>query len=315
MATRTSIEARLAEAGPRLNPRRRRLIQATLENPDETFFLSSRALARRYRVDPATIVRTIQALGYERFADFAAELREHFVARITPFRILQAAAREKRSVLDHVRHGMERDMASLNAVHAGLDHARVVDVARRIHHSRRILVIGTDLAFSLAWFLAYGLMPLGFDAEAPQASTGTLHHKVRLLHRRDLLVAISFGRCLRQTVEAVLQARRRGVTTVGLTDSDTTPIARHCDTYLLASIASSNFTGSYVASMAMMNAVLVACAQLKPKRSLLLLRQSEKEYLSGPRWYETAPQGGEGAPATGRAARAARRPARSRGDA
>jgi len=62
--TRTAIEKRIARFEDRLSPKRRRLLQATLENPDETFFLSSRALARRYRVDPATIVRTVQALGY-----------------------------------------------------------------------------------------------------------------------------------------------------------------------------------------------------------------------------------------------------------
>ena len=289
MAERTAIEQRLAEAHGRLNPRRRRLVQATLENPGQTFFLSSRALARRYRVDPATIVRTIQALGYERFAEFAADLREHFKARITPYRIMEAAAREKRSVADHVRHSVERDMGNLSALGSSLDALRVVDLARRVHRARRILVVGADLAATLSWFLAYGLMVLGFDAEAPAGSAGNLHHKVRLLGPRDLVIAISFGRCLRATVEAVDDARERGVPTFGVTDSDTAPIARHCDHYLLASIAGSSFTGSYVAPMALLNAVLVACAQLEPRRSLALLRQSEKEYLSGPRWYAQAP--------------------------
>ena len=45
--------------------RRRRLIRAILENAEESCFLSSRELARRHRVDPSTIVRTVQALGYE----------------------------------------------------------------------------------------------------------------------------------------------------------------------------------------------------------------------------------------------------------
>ena len=298
MASRTAIELRLAEAQPRLNPRRRRLVQATLENPDQTFFLSSRALARRYGVDPATIVRTIQALGYERFADFAADLREHFKARLSPYRILEAAAREKRSVADHVRHSVERDMRNLSALSSALDPLRVVDLARRIHRSRRILVVGVDLAHALSSFLAYGLMPLGFDAEAPSGSAGNLHHKVRLLGGRDLLIAVSFGRCLRATVEAVDEAKERGVPTFGITDSDTTPIARHCDQYLIAGIASSSFTGSYVAPMSLLNGVLVACAQLKPRRSLALLRQSEKEYLAGPRWYEQTPEREAGASAS-----------------
>lgn len=289
MPTRTAIEQRLAVAQNRLNPRRRRIIQAALENPDETFFLSSRALARRYRVDPATIVRTIQVLGYRQYADFLKDLREHFIQRVTPYRIVEATAREKGTVTDHVRHSLERDLHNLDAVRSGLDATRAVDLARRIHRARAVLVIGVDLAASLAWFLAYGLDALGFDAQAPVGSTGILQHKVRLLTKRDLVIAISFGRCLRATIDAVMEAKRRGAPTFGITDSDTTPIARSCDAYLLAPISASTFTGSYVAPMAVLNAVLVACAQLKPKRSLALLRQTEKEYLSGERWYDQAP--------------------------
>ncbi len=292
MPTRTAIEQRLAEALPGLNPRRRRIVQAALENPDETFFLSSRALARKYRVDPATIVRTIQALGYRRYADFLGDLREHFIHRITPYRIVEATARQKRSVSDHVRHSLDRDLHNLNALRSGLDPARVVDLARGIHRARSVAVVGVDLAASLSWFFAYGLTALGFSAEAPIGSVGNLQHRVRVLTGRDLLVAISFGRCLRATVDAVMQAKQQGVPTFGITDSDTTPIARTCDAYLLAPIFGSTLSGSYAAPMAALNAVLVACAQLKPKRSLALLRQTEKEYLSGTRWYDQAPADG-----------------------
>ena len=43
-----------------------------------------------------TILRTTQVLGYKSFAEFAAALRQHFVARITPYTVLKAATREKR---------------------------------------------------------------------------------------------------------------------------------------------------------------------------------------------------------------------------
>jgi DNA-binding MurR/RpiR family transcriptional regulator len=296
VVARSSIETRLAAAGSRLTPGRRRLIRATLDNSDETYFLSSRALARRFKVDPATIVRTIQVLGYERYADFAADLREHFRLHITPYRIMEATVRKKGTVADHVRHSLDRDMANLNQLRSGLDPARVVELARSIHRARRILVVGVDLAASLSWYLAYGLTPLGFDAEAPVGSVGALRHKARLLTPKDLLVAISFGRCLRATVETVQLAHDRKVPTFGITDSDTTPIAKYCDAYLLASIASSTFAGSYVAPQALLNAVLLACAELRSTRSLDLLRQTEQEYLSGPRWYESvseAPAGRE----------------------
>jgi DNA-binding MurR/RpiR family transcriptional regulator len=314
VVTRSTIEVRLAAAESRLNPARRRLIQATLESSDQTHFLSSRALARRFKVDPATIVRTIQVLGYERYADFAADLREHFISHITPYRIMEATVREKGSLVDHVRQSIDRDMANLNQLRSGLDPTRVVDLARRIHRARRILVVGVDLAASLSWYLAYGLTPLGFDAEAPVGSAGVLRHKVRLLSSKDLLIAISFGRCLRDTIETVLLAHERKVPTFGITDSDTTPIARKCDAYLLASTVSSTFAGSYVAPQALLNGILLACAELKASRSLERLRQSEDEYLSGPRWYESLPEAAaDGAKRKRARLRTSRRAIRKRG--
>ncbi|MGH9217653.1 MAG: MurR/RpiR family transcriptional regulator [Vicinamibacterales bacterium] len=283
-ASGTPLEVRFART--ELSRQRRQLIRAILDNPKEAYFLSSRELARRYHVDAATIVRTIQALGYQRFADFAADLREHFVRQITPYTVAKAASQEKRSVGGHVEHGLDRDSENLNVLKSTLDTSRVIELATQIHRSKRILVVGVDLAASLAWFLAYGLRPVGLDAEAPIGSAGNLQHKVDLLTGKDLLIAISFGRCLRDTMHAVLRARSRGVPTFGITDGSTTPIAMHCDAHLLAPISSPSFTGSYVAPMALINAITLACTHLEPRRALAILRHTEKDYRSGERWYQ-----------------------------
>jgi len=283
-ASLTSLEVRFAKSP--LSGSRRQLIREILDNHEQTFFLSSREMAKRYNVDAATIVRTVQALGYERFADFAADLRQHFVNHITPYTVLKAATQEKRSITDQVKHCLELDTESLSVLRSSIEANEAVELAKRIHSARRILVLGVDLAASLAWFLAYGLTPLGFDAHAPVGSTGNLQHKIDLLASNDLVVAISFGRCLRETVEAVDRAHARGVPTFGITDSDTTPIALHCDDYLVASTTSPSFTGSYVAPMALLNTIIVACAHLRPKRALAMLGRTEEEYRNGTRWYQ-----------------------------
>jgi DNA-binding MurR/RpiR family transcriptional regulator len=284
-AVPAELEARLRDARPRLNARRQRLIRSILDRSDETVFLSSREMARRYQVDAATIVRTVQALGYRRFSEFSADLRRHFVTRITPYAVMKAAVRRKRGLGDQLRESVRHDLENLQELRDGLDERRVTELARRIQRARRILVVGLDLAASLAWFLAYGLLPLGFDAEAPVGTSGHLLHKVGLLGRKDLLVAISFGPCLRETVEAVLRCRRRSVPTFGLTDGTATPLARHCDGYLVAPTSSPLFTRSYAAPMSLINAVLSACARLLPRRALLSLRRAEDEYRTGARRY------------------------------
>lgn len=291
-ASATPLEVRFAQSP--LNGHRRQLIRAILDNPKEAYFLSSRELARRYDVDAATIVRTVQALGYQRFADFAADLREHFVRQITPYTAFKAASEEKRSVAGHVVNGLDRDAENLSVLKATLDTERVVALAEQIHRARRIVVVGVDLAASLSWFLAYGLMTLGFEAEAPVGSAGNLQHKVDLLNGKDLVIGISFGRCLRDTMQAVVRARERGVPTFGITDGNTTPIAMQCDGYLLAPISSPSFTGSYVAPLALVNAITLACTHLQPKRALAILRRTEEDYKSGERWYQEPRRGNGG---------------------
>jgi len=279
----TSLETRFAEATPNLSGSRQRLIREILDHPEDTYFLSSRALAKRYELDPTTIVRTIQALGYKRYGEFAADLRSHFVSRITPYALMKSAVREKRSVANQIEHTLEVDMQNLNALRSQLDVKRVLEIAKRIDRARRVLVVGVDFAAPLSNLLAYGLVSIGYDAEAPVGSAGNLRQKVLLLGAKDLLVAISFGRCLQDTVDAVICAHDNHVPTFGLTDSEKSPLARFSDSAWITSIASPSFHGSYVAVVSAINALLVACSQLHPQRSLSVLRRKEEEFRS--RWY------------------------------
>ncbi len=281
----SALEARFANARNQLNPRRQRLIRAILDSADETCFLSSREMAKRFHIDATTILRTTQVLGYGSFADFAADLRTHFVSRITPYTALKAATNEKRSITDHVDHSIEKAIDNLNILKSNLDRQRVIDLAKLVKRSRHVLVVGLDFAASLSYYLAYGLLALGFNAEAPIGSSGNLQYKVEALTSKDVLVAISFGQCLRDTVDSVLRARKQGVPTFGITDSETSPIARYCDAYLITPVVSPSFLNSYVAPMAAISAIHVACAHIDPKRSLNRLRPTDREYASGLRWY------------------------------
>lgn len=284
-SARTRIEERLAKGSASLNLSRRKLVSEILDNSEETCFLSSRELAKRYEVDAATIVRTIQALGYERYADFQDDLRAHFVLRISPYTVMKAAARQKHTIADYVEHSLEMEANNLGQLRSTLRVQEAIETARRIGRARRILVVGIDLAAALSHLLSYSLASLGFDSEAPVGSAGNLHQKVRLLGPKDLLIAISFGRCLKETVEAVLRAHKGGIPTFGITDSDKSPIARLCDSYWIVSIANPSFNASYVAPVAAINALLVACAHLQQDRSLAWMREKEKELKSGNRWY------------------------------
>lgn len=284
----TALEENFDRAMKTLGARRKNLIQTILDDSEETYFLSSRGLAKRYSVDVGTIVRTTQALGYKRYADFISDLRAHFVVRINPYTVMKAATlRGRRSVSDHIRNCIELGAHNLGALRSELDPRKVIEVAKKINRARRIVVVGIDFAATLSYYFSYLLVAYGgFDAEAPVGSSAHLIQKVNLLGPRDLLIAISFGRCLRATVETAIHAGSRGVTTFGITDNNRSPIARFCGGCLIVPTASAELSVSYVAPVSAIEAVLTASAYLNPKRTLAILkRKEENERQFEDRWY------------------------------
>ena len=133
-----------------LDAGRQLLLNQIPKEADETFFLSSREMGSRYGVDAATIVRTIQAMGYQKFADFSRDLRDHFVTQITPYTAMRAATQKSRSVADYVHQSVEKDLENLNELKGALEVDKIIELAKQIHVTRRIIIVGIDFAASLA---------------------------------------------------------------------------------------------------------------------------------------------------------------------
>ena len=267
---------------------RRQLVDGILENLDETVFLSSRELATRFKTDPATVVRTAQALGYGAFADFSRELREHFLTRVNPYRVLAAEASDERGPDFHVRRSLNGDLAAVQHLQTSLDPAALTALGVRLRKCRHIVVVAGDIEHTFAEFLAYALSAIGLTAIAP-AGEGLTLQRQRSLTSADGLIALTFRRCLRVPVAALKEARERGAFTLAITDAETTPAARAAERVLLAPIEGESFASSYVAVMTLINALLVACSHADARRSLEFLKPTEAEYGIGLRWHRETP--------------------------
>src|SRR5215813_13421025 len=119
---------------------RRRLVDGILEHLEETVFLTSPELAARFETDPATIVRTVQALGYTGFADFARDLRSYFLSRVNPYRVMAAEAEDHKGAAHHVRASLQRDLQNVHRANDRLDPAAVAELGERIGRCRHVVV-------------------------------------------------------------------------------------------------------------------------------------------------------------------------------
>jgi DNA-binding MurR/RpiR family transcriptional regulator len=190
------------------------------------------------------------------------------------------------SMPSHVRDSLEQDLKNLQALKNSLDAQRLVALAKRFYEARRVVLLAGDLAVHLAHYLEYQISLLGLPIFAA-ASAGRILHLVRSVNKQDLVIAISFRRGLRQTIEGAQQARVRGAHCVGISDTYVSPLARECDEIFLASIESTSFAASYAAPIALLNAILAAVGHYRRAQTLALAKELDQEQRKGFRWHQS----------------------------
>ena len=275
----------LSERVEHLSVKRQEIIRPILEHPREYVLLSVRAMAKRLRTDPATIVRIVRGLGFESYRQFQHHLHELSLAFATSLDTMQAGGRDP-SMPAHVIEALEEDSKNLQGLKNSLDAQRLVALAKRFYEARRIVVLAGDLAVQLALYLEYQVSLLGLPIFAA-TSAGRVLHLVRSVNKQDLVIAISFRRGLRQTVEGIQLARSNGAYCVGVADTYLSPLARECDELFLASVESTSFAASYVAPVALLNSLLAAIGQYRRAQTLAIVKEIAEEQRKGFRWYNS----------------------------
>lgn len=266
-----------------LPARRRTSIQPVFDAPREYVLLSLRQLARALRMDPSTLLRVLRSLGFRQFADFRAYLHERAVALATSIEAMEQ--RPQHSGLPGlIQNSLECDLKNLRELRNSLDPEKVVSLARKIWGARRVVILAGDMTASLGSYLEYTHSMLGFDM-VTATTPGEMIHRTRPLNKQDVVIAITFGRGLIHTVEALRQASRKGAHCAGISDSYLSPIVGLCKDFFVTPTDRISFANSYASAMAFINALLVAVANLKRGAIYDRLKEVTEEQRTGARFY------------------------------
>lgn len=283
-ANKTAHFRHVAERLNGLSAKRQEIIRPIFEHPRSYVLASVRTMAQRLGTDPATIVRIVRGLGFPGFKDFQHYLHELSLAFATSADTMVRKSKPN-GIAGHLSDSLDFDLKNVQALKNTLDVKRLAAAANLFHEARRIVIFGGDLASVLAEYFEYHLVLLGLNAFAG-TSPGKVVHLSRSLTGRDLVVAISFRRGLRQTVEGVQTARRHGAHCIAITDTVLSPLSRSCHETYLAGIASNSFGASYAAPMALLNAFLGAIGQCRRSSTLRIAREISEEQRRGSRWHQ-----------------------------
>ncbi len=245
----------------------RRLTQVAtyaLQHPDEIAFGTAASIAAHAGVQPSTLVRFSQALGYQGFSDlqdvFRSRLRERvpsYDERLKQLREHGLSASRAALLLDGFAEAAGR---SVSDVRMKLDPAALERAVTLLAAAETIYLVGFRRSFPITSYMAYAMGKLGIRHILVDGIAGLGVEQTSFISARDAMLSVSFTPYSNETVNLTNAARSRGAQIVSLTDSVFSPIAPIADVWL--EIVEANFEGfrSMAASLAVAMTLSVAVA-------------------------------------------------------
>ena len=195
-------------------------------NPREVALLSMREQARMAGVQPATMTRLAQALGYDGFealrAEHAAALRHapSGLARQADGRLPLCAESAEGQALEMLAQAQ----GQVTELCAGDMLASLGKAAELMIRARRVYILGRRSSHAVAWHLYYALSLVTERASLLDGIGGTGLDALWHAGAEDVLFVCGVAPYTRAVVEATLQAQARDIPIIALTDSRLSPL-------------------------------------------------------------------------------------------
>jgi DNA-binding MurR/RpiR family transcriptional regulator len=209
----------------------RRLVQVAafaLENPDDIAFGTVASVAADAKVQPSTLIRFAQTIGYDGFSDLQEVFRSQLKSRWPDYR-------ERLARLDRGDRGdgsgalldgfAESAIASIERVRNTISHEDIDRAAAILAKADIIFLLGLRRAFPVTAYLAYALGKIGLRAVLVDQVGNMAAEQIGGAGRRDALIAVSFTPYTPMTVELTRKVAENKVPVIAITDSPFSPLA------------------------------------------------------------------------------------------
>lgn len=241
----------------------KRIAGYILENYDKAAFMTASKLGGLVGVSESTVVRFASELGYDGYPSMQRALQEMIRSRLTSTQRIEVAGEmfEHQDLLSAV---VQSDMDKLREVMDGADRKEFGRVADLLVEAKHIYILGVRSSAYLAGYLNFYLHLLTENVRLVQSNAGgEIFEQMFRIGPGDVLLAISFPRYSKITVNTVQFAQDRGATIVAITDNELAPVYQMADAAVLAPCEMLSFVDSMVAPLSLINALLIALALRK----------------------------------------------------
>jgi DNA-binding MurR/RpiR family transcriptional regulator len=228
--TFNELKDAIADNYPTLSRQLQKIARFVLEYPEDMALETVAVIAGRASVQPSSMIRFAQALGFDGFSDMQQVFRTLLVTRPGNYRDRIETLR-RQSEVDGADPGAvlaDSVEESIHALQLLGENTVTEDLNRAIEllaDANDIYVLAERRAFPVAFYLTYAIGRLDRTVHLLDGVGGMLNQQARNIKQQDTIIVVSFPPYSPTVVEMLAEQSQRGVTTVSITDSAVSPIA------------------------------------------------------------------------------------------
>ncbi|CAI2931735.1 MurR/RpiR family transcriptional regulator [Aminobacter niigataensis] len=241
-----------------------------LDNPDEIAFGTAASIASSAGVQPSTLIRFAQHLGYDGFTSLQQVFRERLRERTTSYEerltVVRGEADDGTSNRRIVDGFLAAASKSIDVMSRNLDDETLDRAIDLLNGAETIYILARRRSYPVASYIAYALGKLGVRSQLIESASGLSPEIISFANSRDAVIAISFSPYASATVEEARILSANNVPVIAITDSAFSPLAQFAKVWF--EVAEADFGGfrSLAATMALAMGLTVGVAELRRGR-------------------------------------------------
>ncbi|MFS0781318.1 MurR/RpiR family transcriptional regulator [Bacillus sp. 1P06AnD] len=244
------------EMYPKLSTSQKKVAKFLLDHSHKFAIASAQAIGNEIGVSETTIIRFCYALGFKRFSELQAHLREQFFSRASSLNVYHSAKLEAAESPNFLERVMGQDADSIQKT---INQLSVDDFNKAINHlaeADQVFISGQRLSYAAAHWFSFTLRLVKEKVQLYRSDYDDFFHFLDAVNDRTVFVSLCFHRYVKETVKLTEMMKEAGAFVIGITDSKLAPIAEFSDALLTVKASKSSTIDTAPALFSLLNSMV-----------------------------------------------------------
>ncbi len=258
----SEVYQKMAEKIPNMSKAQEKIAKYILAHPNSTPFLTVEKLAKLSGVSIATVTRFVIFLGYKGYPEFLKDTQESMQQQVSKAERIRIDSDSSDSEEREIYNIFEEDLNNIKLTMGDLNIYELRRTVNLLLNAKRIYIVARRSSSVLGMFLKYYL-DLMFNNVNLIEHIEQIPKQISEVNNEDVIIGITFEKYARSTVEIFAHLKRKGATTISITDNMLSPLVPYSDITLTAVSKGTKFIESFAAPLSLINALITSIEKEK----------------------------------------------------